>query len=120
MMHWIIAHLIGDFLLQTHEVAIKKKQSSIFCSIHVAWYMIPFFLCGLMWWQMLLIAIQHFLQDRTNFVVWFMKVKGSAGFTEPPMAPWSIIVTDNILHILWIAFVVWIPDALWLFWGITV
>ena len=109
-LNWVLAHLLGDFIFQTHEMAVKKKTSSIFCSIHVVSYMIPFLLCGMASWQLLLIAAQHFLQDRTNFVVWFMKAKGSAGFTESPMAPWSIIVTDNILHILWIAFVVWLPE----------
>jgi hypothetical protein len=109
-MHWIYAHLIGDFLFQTHEIAIKKKTSSIFCSYHVVCYIVPFLLCGLTSWQLVLIAAQHFVIDRTGFVVWFMKWKGSAGFTEPPMAPWSIIVMDNILHILWIAFVVWLPE----------
>jgi hypothetical protein len=51
------------------------------------------------------IAIQHFIQDRTGFVVWFMKKKGQANFAQPPMAPWSIIVTDNIMHIVWIAII---------------
>lgn len=105
----ILAHFVGDFLLQTHEQAVKKKTSNLFCGFHVVCYIVPFLMCGLAWWQLLLIAAQHFIQDRTNFVVWFMKAKGSAGFIEPPMGPWSIIVTDNILHILWIAFVVWLP-----------
>lgn len=105
-MDWVLAHFVGDFLLQTHEMAVRKKTSSIFCSFHVACYIVPFLLCGLAWWQLLLIMVQHFIQDRTGLVVWLMKVKGSAGFIEPPFGPWSIIVMDNILHILWIAFVV--------------
>ena len=102
----ILAHFVGDFLLQNNEMATRKKTSSMFCWFHVVCYMVPFLLCGLAWWQMLLIGVQHFAQDRTGFVVWLMRVKGSAEFVEPPMGPWSVIVTDNILHILWIAFVV--------------
>lgn len=107
-MHCIYAHLIGDYLLQSDWMAKGKKVSSWICLAHVATYMIPFLFCGLVWWQLLLIGIQHFLQDRTAFIIWLMKIKGSAEFAKPPMAPWSIIVTDNIVHILFIAFVVYL------------
>lgn len=109
-MHWVLAHFVGDYLFQNDWMALNKKKSTLHCSVHIVCYMIPFLFCGMASWQLVLIALQHFLQDRTNFVIWFMKVKGSARFCEPPMAPWSIIVTDNILHILWIAFVVWLPE----------
>lgn len=111
-MHWIFAHLIGDYILQTDEMALGKKTCSITCFIHVAAYCIPFCFCGFMPWQIALIAAQHFLQDRTGFVVLFMKWKGSEQFATGPCSPWSIIVTDNILHILFIAFVAWLPTVL--------
>ena len=107
-MHWIYAHLIGDYLLQTDWMAMNKKRHWLHCSVHVLTYLIPFLLCGLTWWQFVLIGLQHYLQDRTQFVGWFMAAKGSVVFAEPPMGPWSLVVTDNILHILWIALVVWI------------
>jgi len=105
-MHWILAHLVGDYLLQTDKMALGKKTSSLICLIHVATYSLPFLTCRITWWQLLLIAGQHFAQDRTGFVVWFMKWKGSEQFATGPCSPWSIIITDNILHILWIALVV--------------
>ena len=105
-MDWIIAHLIGDYIIQNDWMAKNKKISSFVCFIHVLTYMIPFLFCGLSVVQFVLIAMQHFIQDRTNFIVWFMKIKGSENFANAPMAPWSIIVTDNIIHILWIYFVV--------------
>lgn len=104
-MHWIYAHLIGDYLLQNDWMALNKKNSTFHCLVHIVTYMIPFFFCGFNWWQLVLIAVQHFAIDRTNFVVWFMNVKGQDKFAGPPCAPWSIIVMDNILHILWIALV---------------
>ena len=105
-MHWIFAHLIGDYLLQNDWIALEKKKSSVACAAHVGVYILPFLTCGFTWWQLLLIAVQHFAQDRTGFVVWFMKAKGSGGFATGACAPWSIILTDNILHILFIAAVV--------------
>ena len=99
-MHWIYAHLIGAHLLQNDWMALNKKRSSWHCLVHVVVYMVPFLFTGLLWWQIALIGLQHYLQDRTQFVVWFMKVKGSEGFGTGSCAPWSVIVTDNILHIL--------------------
>ena len=104
-MHWIYAHLIGDYLLQNDWMAFGKKQKSWICAVHVAAYMVPFLFCGFVWWQLAIIAIQHFAQDRTGFIVWLMKIKGSEKFATGPCSPWSIIVTDNIIHILTIAVV---------------
>jgi hypothetical protein len=125
-MNWVLAHLVGDFLLQNDWMASGKKRSSWICLIHVLTYLIPFLFvanppkefehCGtgfmgililhLHWWQFALIGLQHFVQDRTNFVVWLMKAKGSGEFVGPPCGPWSVILTDNILHILFVAWVV--------------
>lgn len=98
-----LAHFVGDYLLQTDAMAAQKKRSSLWCMAHVAAYMLPFLVCGLAWWQLALVAVQHYAQDRTNFVVWLMRVKGSPGFAN---VPWGVVVTDNTLHVLWIALIV--------------
>lgn len=105
-MNPIIAHLIGDYLLQTDWMAKQKKITSWACIIHVLSYMVPFLFCGLPAWALFAIGAQHFAQDRWGFVVWLMNKKGSADFAKPPMAPWSIIVTDNVLHVVFISAVV--------------
>jgi hypothetical protein len=102
-MHWIFAHLIGDYLLQNDWMAKGKKGSSLVCLAHVATYMMPFLFIGAAWWQLLAIAAQHFAQDRTKVVNWFLNATGKADFAKPPMAPWSIIVVDNTFHVLFIA-----------------
>jgi hypothetical protein len=111
-MHWIYAHLIGDYLLQNDWMAQNKKKKDLACIAHVAAYMVPFLFCGFNWWQMLLIASQHYALDRTDFVAWFMAIKGSKAFRDGHYAPWSSVITDNILHILWIAIVAWLPEVL--------
>lgn len=105
ILHWIYAHLIGDFIIQNDWMAKGKKNRSWICGIHVITYTIPFVLTGLSWKVLGLIALQHFLQDRTNIVVWFMNIKGSGEFATGACSPWSIILIDNILHILWILLV---------------
>ena len=107
MFNIVLAHLCGDYLLQSDVMAFKKKESSWVCAYHVIMYMIPFlFLCDLLWWQLLAIAVQHYFQDRTRFITWLMKAKGSWKFATGGAAPWSIIATDNIVHMLWIYMVV--------------
>jgi hypothetical protein len=105
VLHWSLAHLIGDYLLQNDWMAINKKKSSWACLYHVLSYLAPFFFCNLELWQILAIGIQHFVQDRTNLIIWFMKIKGSEVFATGPCSPWSIIFTDNIVHILFIALI---------------
>jgi len=107
-MHWIFAHLIGDYVIQNDWMAQGKKKSSFVCTVHVLTYIIPFLFCSLAWWQLIAIAIQHFIQDRTNIVLNWMNFYGQGAFAKAPLAPWSIIVVDNIWHILWIAFIVWL------------
>jgi hypothetical protein len=104
-MHWIYAHLVGDFLIQTDWMAEGKKRSSWICLAHVITYMIPFFLTSLSWLQLGLIALEHFLQDRTRIVEWFMQHTGRGGFLKPPNGPWSLIFVDGILHVLFIALI---------------
>jgi len=99
--------LIGDYLIQNDWMAQNKKKSDFHCSIHVITYLIPFLFCNFEWWQLLLIGVQHYILDRTMFVGWFMDIKGSKLFREQ-LHPWSWIITDNILHVLWIALVVWL------------
>lgn len=44
----------------------------------------------------------HFIQDRTQIIGWWMRLKwkDQSKFAEPPMAPWSLIVVDNVWHIV--------------------
>mgnify|MGYP000214500488 CR=1 FL=1 len=104
-MHWIYAHLIGDFIIQNDWMAENKKSNTFVCIVHILTYLIPFFLTSLVTWKLLLIGLEHFVQDRTNIVVRFMELKGSKNFAKLPFTPWSIFLVDNILHILFIAWI---------------
>lgn len=109
-MNWIFAHLIGDYLLQNDWMAQNKKRSNLACLCHIVFYLLPFIFCNFQVWQIVLIGIQHYFQDRTNFIPWLMKFKGSKAFASPPFAPWSIILTDNIVHILFITLISYIGN----------
>jgi uncharacterized membrane protein len=104
-----IAHLIGDFLLQTDPMAMQKKESNEMCLTHIITYIIPFvFLIPvgiISWWVVLLIATQHYVQDRTHFIPWLMDITNSKGFRDN-LGPWSIIVVDQVVHLSWMTLLV--------------
>ena len=109
MEYWMIAHLIGDYILQNDWMAKNKKINDRACFYHAALYIVPFLpllFYGIQWWQLAIICAQHYFQDRSGFVLWLMKKTGSEEFTKPPMGPWSIVVVDNIIHIcfMWAVF----------------
>jgi predicted hotdog family 3-hydroxylacyl-ACP dehydratase len=103
-LHWIYAHLIGDFLLQNDWMAANKKKNSMVCMVHVITYMIPFVFTAFNWQQLLLIAVQHYIQDRTNFVAWFCKL--TKKFQDKSNQSLGYIIVDNVFHILWVAMIV--------------
>lgn len=167
-MNWLIAHLIGDFLLQIDWMADKKKSawpctgpetdgkaedknphrpwpcaihwpwpcmesqadknknstwpwpgtelqkdgkenSPWACTAHVAAYMLPFLLfVDLTWQQFILIAGQHWIQDRTQIVKQFMvHVAGQKNFAEnKTFFPWGLILHDNIWHLVWLYLII--------------
>lgn len=102
-LHWIYAHLIGDYLIQNDWMSKHKKHNSLICLIHVITYMTPFLLTDLNFIQLILIAGQHYLQDRTKFIAWFCKVTGK--FQMDFNKFWGHVIVDNIIHILWMALV---------------
>lgn len=129
-MDYFIAHLVGDYLLQNDWMAQGKKgrllppiQSydniddkqayleersewflgTLICLAHVSLYTASVALfTGWPIWALMIVALTHFLQDRTNIISWWMhlKWKDQSNFAKPPMAPWSVIIVDNVWHLV--------------------
>jgi len=100
-MHWMLAHAIGDFMFQNDWMQ-KKTTSSLHAAVHVATYLIPFLFTGLAWWQVALIGLQHFAQDRMGWSkVWqrFMRQ------TPPDKWPTGTLLVDQTIHA---AFMWWV------------
>ncbi len=102
-MNPFVAHLIGDFILQNDWMANNKKHRSAACLVHVLLYLVPFLMSHLQWWQIALIGFQHFLQDRTTFVLWWMRV-----WKRVPQDNWEKIpfYLDQTFHFMFIEIVV--------------
>jgi hypothetical protein len=105
-----LGHLVGDYLLQNDWMALNKKSRVFPCLVHAAlWTASVLFFSG--WppsvWLSLVLFVPHFLQDHTQVVKWWMtRVSGQTQFATGPCAPWSMIVVDNVFHLV----------ALWATW----
>ena len=99
----IIGHLVGDYLLQNDWMALNKKQRSFPCIVHCLLWTAA--VCAFSGWITIpiisVLFLAHFIQDRTNVVLfWMTRINRQPQFAQPPCAPWSIIVVDNVWHIV--------------------
>lgn len=114
----LVAHAVGDYLLQSHWMASNKTTKSVACLVHVTLYTLPFMLLTQSWVALCFIAGSHFVIDRwrlARYVCWFKNLisppsqwkswescKGTGYSTELPswMSVWLLIIADNVMHVL--------------------
>lgn len=108
----LVAHFVGDYLLQNDKIAQTKTSSTPWCVVHVALYTlacVALTLGQMPWWAYVSIAVPHFFIDRFRFARTQMRWAGQESFATGVFSPWSIIVVDNVDHLL----------CLWLTWVIV-
>lgn len=115
----ILAHLVGDYLLQTHWMATQKTERWAPAIAHGIVYTLPYALVTQSPWALLVIAGTHIVIDRfrlAKHVMWFKnqfapkahrptwaEAKANAGYpasTPAWLSVWLMIVADNTLHLL--------------------
>jgi hypothetical protein len=112
----ILAHGVGDYILQSHWMATRKTKSSFAALCHAVTYTLPFLLLTHSPAALAVIMGTHFLIDRFRLARLLVFAKNhiaprsswpkaltATGYDEdvPPwMAVWLLIIADNILHIL--------------------
>jgi hypothetical protein len=102
MINAIIGHLVGDYLLQNDWMALNKKDHDLPLLVHcVIWTACVCMFSG--WYSptvVLLLFWTHWAQDGTCIVRNWMSLIGQDKFATGPCSPWSIIVVDNVWHIV--------------------
>ena len=108
----LVAHLVGDFLLQTDGMAKYKATDWSWMLRHVGTYLIimtavlvayalahpvPLVLVVAL---LLFLAATHIVLDRRTFVLWWTGLVGAS-----PEHPWLSIVVDQVFHLLTVAVV---------------
>lgn len=120
-----MAHMVGDYLIQSHWMANAKTKHWRPALVHGATYTLPFILITQSPLALLVIGGTHALIDRyrlARYVVWFRNllapkawrasIKDATGSpADVPMwlSGWLLFIADNIVHMLInIASVVWL------------
>jgi hypothetical protein len=126
----ILAHAIGDYILQSHWMATEKTKRSVAALVHVLTYAIPFLFLRPSLLALAVIIGSHFVIDRwrlARYLVWaknwvcpfwdnYVPDKPileryrwntpkptSTGYTpDSPawLSVWLLIIADNCLHVL--------------------
>jgi hypothetical protein len=111
----ILAHLAGDYLLQTHHQAVQKTVAWGPALAHAASYTAAFLPLTRDWRRLALIGVSHALIDRyrlARHVTWaknqlaprdFRPPHTATGYqptVEPWLAVWLLIAADNTLHLV--------------------
>ncbi len=108
----LVSHLIGDFLIQTDQMAERKTRQWSWMLAHVGIYtvLVTPVVVIYAWthhspaWLVLSVLLfltgSHILLDRRSFTVWWMRLVGIS-----PNPPWLPVAVDQVFHILTLAIV---------------
>lgn len=106
----LVAHMVGDYLLQSDWMATEKTKRSIPALCHVLTYSLPFLFLNPSLLAMLVILVTHFFIDRFRLARYVGWIKNgpwqpltSTGYADDKplwMSVWLLIITDNVLHVL--------------------
>lgn len=123
-MFCLAAHMVGDYLIQSHWMATEKTKHWLPAVAHAITYGVPFLLVTQSPFALLVIVGTHAVIDRyrlARHVVWLKNQLAPAAFrpghtatgypddTPPWLAVWLMIIADNILHMaINVAAVVWL------------
>lgn len=109
----ILAHLVGDYILQSHWMATEKTKQSFAAGVHAVTYTLPFLFISQNPMVLAFICGTHFLIDRfrlARYVVWLKngyafegKQVTGTGYRDdvPPwLSVWLLIIADNTIHLV--------------------
>ena len=115
-MEQLIAHLVGDYLLQTSYMAEHKVRSWPVAILHAFVYSIPFVFLTQSATALAVIFSTHAVIDRYRLARYVAMVKNMVGepgswrqyktytgFSEKTpdwMSVWLVIITDNTMHLI--------------------
>lgn len=98
----LLGHLVGDYLLQNDWQALNKTKQTFPCLVHCVLYTLAIWAFTYSWITPLglaIIFVTHFMMDRWRLATVYMDLAGQKGFKEH-LAPWSVIIVDNTIHLL--------------------
>ena len=103
----LIAHLWGDYILQTEWMARRKTQAWLPAIAHAVVYGLPFLFLTHSWFALVVIVGTHAVIDHYQLARCVIWLKGHFGPHEYRVSwdyvrtewTWLMIVVDNTMHI---------------------
>jgi len=113
----LVAHAVGDYLLQSDWMAINKTHRTMPAALHALVYTVPFLALTRSPSALLVVCLSHFVIDRwrlARYVSWLAnwlapgphpawteyRATGHAADRPEWLAQWLLIIADNTLHVL--------------------
>lgn len=110
----LLAHLVGDYVLQSQPMADRKVTDIRWALVHATAYTLPFLLLTQDLQRLAVIALTHALIDRyriaSRWVAWYGTGTRSSGIwsrwnvstdpVPPFLSVWLTIIVDNTFHII--------------------
>ena len=112
----IIAHMVGDYVLQSDWMVKEKSRRWLAALVHVIFYTLPFLFLTTNPVTLAIIAGTHLVIDRyrlARYLIWIKNYPWSGSRPWPEcrktgfapdvpeyLAVWLLIIVDNIMHIL--------------------
>lgn len=113
----LIAHAVGDYILQSDWMANGKTRRHLVAAVHAIAYALPFLLLSSSLLALAVIVSTHFVIDRWRLARFIVSAKnvllappatlqefdpatGSPVGRPAFLSVWLLIIADNILHIL--------------------
>lgn len=114
MAEQLVAHALGDYVLQSHWMATEKTKRWLPAVAHGLTYVLPFFLLTQSPLALLVVFGTHVVIDRfrlARYLVWAknhiapvrpgpLTATGYPDDAPPWLAVWLLIAADNVLHVL--------------------
>lgn len=119
----LVAHAVGDYVLQSDWMANEKTKRSLAAFVHATTYAWPFLLLSTDWRALAIIVGTHFVIDRWRLARWVVLWKNLIGghlldprplgvvlqtyesshgspIVRPPfLSVWLLIIVDNLMHV---------------------
>jgi hypothetical protein len=112
----LLAHAVGDYVLQSDWMAINKTRSTVAALAHALMYSLPFLLLSPTLRGLLIIALSHYVIDRWRLARYVCMVRNRLApprasrtasqdredvVDRPPwITSWLVIIVDNTIHVL--------------------
>lgn len=122
----LCGHMVGDYVLQNGWMAKNKANGLLFftaydpdsdstifhqemighlaCTVHCFLYTLAVWTFSwqwMPWWGPLVCFLAHWPVDRFRLAYrWMVSTSWHKDFATGPLAPWSIIVVDNTIHLV--------------------